>query len=59
MVNKLNEAAMKAVTLPVPIKAMQENGFTVVGGTPQQMDKMVQDEVHRCGSVVESTGLRI
>lgn len=59
IVDKLSEASMKAVSSPAFVKLMQENGFTVVGGTPKQMDKMIQDEVRRWGPVVKAAGLRI
>jgi tripartite-type tricarboxylate transporter receptor subunit TctC len=59
VVDKLSAAAMKAAADPGFRKAMKDNGFVVVGGTPQQMDKMIQTEINRWGPVVKLTGMKI
>jgi len=59
VVDTLSAASMKAVESPEFIQLMKENGFTVVGGTPEQMDTMIQNEVKRWEPVVKATGLQI
>jgi tripartite-type tricarboxylate transporter receptor subunit TctC len=59
VVDRLSGAAMKAIKAPQFVKAMQDNGFDIVGGTPKQMDKMIEQENQRWGPVVKSLGVRL
>ncbi len=59
VVDVLSAAAIKAVNDPAFRKTMVDNGFVVVGGTPEQMDRMRGEEIARWGPVVKSTGVKI
>ena len=59
VVDKLSKAAMAAVKQPEFMRVMEQNGFSVMGGTPQQMDQMAQAEIRRWGPVVKATNLRL
>lgn len=59
IVDKLSQAAIEGTKSPEFVKKMNENGFQVVGGTPKQMDEMMQAEIKRWGPLVKASGLRI
>ncbi|WP_159912229.1 tripartite tricarboxylate transporter substrate binding protein [Pantoea sp. 18069] len=59
VIDRLSKASMEAVKSRGFVKSMNESGFDVVGGTPQQMDAMVQDEIRRWAPIVKSSGVRV
>lgn len=59
IIDKLSAASIKAVQTPAFKKVMQDNGLGIVGGTPQQMDAMIQSEIQRWGPIAHATGVHI
>jgi tripartite-type tricarboxylate transporter receptor subunit TctC len=58
VVSKLNEAAVKALRSPEVRERMNQIGFDVVGGTPEEFGKFMQDEIDRWTKVVERGGIK-
>jgi tripartite-type tricarboxylate transporter receptor subunit TctC len=58
VVGKLNEAAVKALRSPEVRERMNQIGFDVVGGTPEEFGKFMQDEIDRWTKVVERGGIK-
>lgn len=59
VVKKLSEAAQRSVQSATFKDTLTANAFEVVGGTPEDMDRMIKDEVDRWGPIVESVGVTI
>ncbi|MFT3802014.1 MAG: tripartite tricarboxylate transporter substrate binding protein [Burkholderiaceae bacterium] len=59
IVAKLNAAGRKAVEAPGFVKHIKELGYDIVGGTPEQMAAMIDDEVRRWGPIVKASGARV
>jgi len=59
IVAKLNGAAIKGLRSPEFIQRMKALSFQIVGGTPAQMDKMIDDEVERWGPVIKASGAKV
>jgi tripartite-type tricarboxylate transporter receptor subunit TctC len=38
---------------------MNELGYDIVGGTPEQMAAMIQEELRRWGPVVKASGAKV
>jgi tripartite-type tricarboxylate transporter receptor subunit TctC len=38
---------------------MSELGYDIVGGTPEQMAAMIQEELRRWGPVVKASGAKV
>ena len=58
VVAKLNEATVKALRSPDITERMQQIGFDVVAGTPEQFGKFMQQEVDRWTRVVQRGGIK-
>lgn len=58
IIAKLNAAAAQGITSPEFVKRMNEQGFDIVGGTPEQMAEMIKVEVQRWGPVVKASGAK-
>src|SRR6266850_1113237 len=56
IVAKLNDAAVKALRSPDVSARMNQIGFDVVAGTPEEFGKFMQQEVERWTKVVERGG---
>ena len=59
IVAKLNAEGQKAVVSPEFVKKMNEFGYDVVGGTPEKMASMIQDELRRWGPLVKASGAKV
>ena len=59
IVAKLNAEGQKAVASPEFVKKMNEFGYDVVGGSPEKMASMIQDEVRRWGPLVKASGAKV
>ncbi len=58
IVAKLNEAIVKALRSPDVRERMNQIGFDVVAGTPEEFGKFMQDEVTRWTQVVNRGGIK-
>ena len=59
IVTKLNAAAINGIRSPEFIQQIRDVSFQIVGGTPAQMDKMIDDEVERWGPVIKASGAKV
>ncbi len=59
IIARVNAEAQKATKSPEFAKRIEELGYLVVGGTPEQMARMIQDEVRRWGPVVKASGAKV
>jgi tripartite-type tricarboxylate transporter receptor subunit TctC len=56
---RLNEAAVKGTKSPEFVKRMTEMGYTIIGGTPEQMAEMNKVETARWGPIVKASGAKV
>ena len=59
IVARLNAEGQKAVKSPEFVKRMTDLGYEIVGGTPEQMAAMIQDEYKRWGPIVIASGAKV
>ena len=55
---RLNDAAVKGTKSPEFIKRMTELGYSIIGGTPEQMAEMNKAETARWGPIVKASGAK-
>jgi tripartite-type tricarboxylate transporter receptor subunit TctC len=58
IIARLNDAAVKALRSPEIRERMNQIGFDVVAGTPQDFGRFMKDEVERWTKVVERGGIK-
>jgi tripartite-type tricarboxylate transporter receptor subunit TctC len=58
VVSRLNDAAVKALRSPDVRERMNQIGFDVVGSTPEEFGKFMQDELDRWTKVVARGGIK-
>jgi len=56
---KLNGAFNKALQEPEVKKKLEGQGVEVLGGTPEQFGKLIQDDIGRWGKVVKESGAKV
>jgi len=59
VIGKLNAAAVQATKAPEFQKRMQDLGYNIIPGTPEEMAKMIQDELKRWGPIVKASGAKV
>ncbi|NLD67229.1 MAG: tripartite tricarboxylate transporter substrate binding protein [Limnobacter sp.] len=59
IVARLNAEGRKAVEAPAFVKRIKELGYDIVGGTPEQMAAMIDEEVKRWGPIVKASGAKV
>ncbi len=59
IIDRMNAEGQKAVRAPDFIKRMNELGYEIMGGTPEQMAAAIQGEVRRWGPVVKASGAKV
>ncbi len=59
IVARLNADGQKATKSPEFVKRMTDLGYEIVGGTPEQMASMIQDEYKRWGPIVNASGAKV
>ena len=59
IIARLNAEGQKAVKSPEFVKRMTDLGYEIVGGTPEQMASMIQDEYKRWGPIVIASGAKV
>ncbi|MSQ73179.1 MAG: tripartite tricarboxylate transporter substrate binding protein [Betaproteobacteria bacterium] len=58
IVARMNAEGQKAARSPEFVKRMTDLGYEIVGGTPDQMASMIQDEIRRWGPIVKASGAK-
>jgi tripartite-type tricarboxylate transporter receptor subunit TctC len=59
IIERMNAEGQKAAKAPDFVKRMTELGYEIVGGTPEQMAAMIQDEFKRWGPIVKASGAKV
>jgi len=59
IIAKLNAEGVKATKSPDFIRKMNDLGYEIVGGSPEQMSSMIQEEYKRWGPVVKASGAKV
>ncbi len=59
IVARMNAEGQKAAKAPEFVKRMTDLGYEIVGGTPEQMASMIQDEMRRWGPIVKASGAKV
>jgi tripartite-type tricarboxylate transporter receptor subunit TctC len=59
IIARMNADGQKAARAPDFIKRMTDLGYEIVGGTPEQMAAMIQDEIRRWGPIVKASGAKV
>jgi tripartite-type tricarboxylate transporter receptor subunit TctC len=59
IIARMNAEGQKATKAPEFIKRMSDLGYDIVGGTPEQMAAMIQDEIKRWGPIVKASGAKV
>jgi tripartite-type tricarboxylate transporter receptor subunit TctC len=59
IIAKMNAEGLKATKSPEFIKRMNDLGYDIVGGSPELMSSMIQDELKRWGPVVKASGAKV
>jgi tripartite-type tricarboxylate transporter receptor subunit TctC len=59
IIDRMNAEGQKAAKAPDFIKRMTDLGYEIVGGTPEQMGAMIQDEIKRWGPIVKASGAKV
>ncbi len=56
---RLNATLLQALNRPAVQAALQEQGFDIVGSTPEAYAKLIGDEIARWSAVVSSAGIKV
>jgi tripartite-type tricarboxylate transporter receptor subunit TctC len=59
IIAKLNAEGVKATKSADFIRKMNDLGYEIVGGSPEQMASMIQEEYKRWGPVVKASGAKV
>ena len=59
IIARMNADGQKAAKAPEFVKRMNDLGYEIVGGTPEQMAAMIQDEIRRWGPIVKASGAKV
>ena len=59
IIAKLNAAAVQATKSPEFVKRMNDLGYNIIPGTPEDMARMIQDELKRWGPIVKASGAKV
>jgi len=59
IIAKLNAEALKAVKLPDYQKRMNDLGYEIIAGSPEQMAERIKEEIARWGPVVKASGAKV
>jgi tripartite-type tricarboxylate transporter receptor subunit TctC len=59
IIAKLNAAAMQATRAPEFVKRMHDLGYNIIPGSPEDMAKMIGDELKRWGPIVKASGAKV
>ena len=59
VIARLNAAAVQATKSPEFQKRMHDLGYNIIPGTPEDMGRMIQDELKRWGPIVKASGAKV
>jgi tripartite-type tricarboxylate transporter receptor subunit TctC len=59
VIGKLNAAAVQATKQPEFVKRMHDLGYNIIPGSPEDMARMIQDELKRWGPIVKASGAKV
>ena len=59
VIAKLNQAAVEATKAPEFVKRMHDLGYNVMAGSPEDMTRMIQEELKRWGPIVKASGAKV
>jgi len=59
VIAKLNAAAVQATKAPEFVKRMHDLGYNIIPGSPEDMAKMIQEELKRWGPIVKASGAKV
>jgi len=59
IIAKLNHAAVEATKSPEFIKRMHDLGYNIIPGSPEDMARLIQDELKRWGPIVKASGAKV
>jgi tripartite-type tricarboxylate transporter receptor subunit TctC len=57
-VTRLNIEMVKALNASDVRSKLEDNGMTVIGGTPEQFGALMQDGIVRYGAIIKATGIQ-
>jgi len=58
IVTRLNIETLKALNASDVRGKLEDNGMTVIGGTPEQFGALMQDGIVRYGAIIKATGIQ-
>ena len=58
IVTRLNAEMVKALNASDVRGKLEDNGMTVIGGTPEQFGALMQDGIVRYGAIIKTTGIQ-
>jgi tripartite-type tricarboxylate transporter receptor subunit TctC len=58
IVTRLNAEMVKALNAPDVLGKLEENGMTVIGGTPNDFAALMQDGIARYGAIIKAAGIQ-
>ena len=59
VIAKLNAAAVQATKSPEFGKRMHDLGYNIIPGSPEDMTRMIQEELKRWGPIVRASGAKV
>ena len=57
VVARLNAELVKALNIPEVKSKLEDNGYRVVGGTPEEFGKRIRDDIAFYGPIFKSVGV--
>jgi tripartite-type tricarboxylate transporter receptor subunit TctC len=58
IVTRLNAEMGKALTNPAVTATLEDNGMTVIGGTPDEFAALMKDGIARYGAIIKAAGIQ-
>lgn len=58
IVTRINGEVDKALTTPDVLTTLEENGLTVIGGSPEQFAALLKDGIERYGAIITRAGVQ-
>jgi tripartite-type tricarboxylate transporter receptor subunit TctC len=55
---RLNAEIVKALEAPDVVGKLDDNGMTVIGGTPEQFAALIEDGIVRYGAIIKAAGIQ-
>ena len=59
VIARLNQAALEATKAPEFVKRMHDLGYNIIPGSPEDMTRMIQEELKRWGPIVKASGAKV